>query len=162
MQDPTSTFNIPLPISTLWDPSQLFSGPLFKNTTYRQINFKLKRYPAQNPQLPRKKPTPTPFVSGNKQISYILNKMYLISQPPSEINSTLTMTLTLYGTAFRKKLIAAMDTHVPTKTTSRKIHQPWITTQTKLLLRQKQRWFQIANRPMLEKVQKHKNLTQKS
>ena len=44
----------------------------------------------------------------------------------------------------RNNLMTAMDIHVPTKLSSSKIHQPWITTQTKLLLRQKQRWFTKA------------------
>ena len=43
----------------------------------------------------------------------------------------------------RNNLMTAMDIHVPTKLSSSKIHQPWI-TQTKRLLRQKQRWFNKA------------------
>ena len=51
----------------------------------------------------------------------------------------------------QKNLTTAMNAHVPSKTTSRKIHQPWITTLTKRLLRQKQRWLQIAKRTNSDK-----------
>ena len=44
----------------------------------------------------------------------------------------------------QENLLTILDRNVPTKMSSSKIHQPWITTQTKRLLRQKQRWFQKA------------------
>ena len=48
--------------------------------------------------------------------------------------------------AINKNLLTILDKNVPTKMTTSKIHQPWITTETKRLLRQKQRWFHKAKR----------------
>ena len=39
-----------------------------------------------------------------------------------------------------------IDEHVPTKTTSTKVHQPWITTETKRLIRNKGKWYKKAKK----------------
>ena len=44
----------------------------------------------------------------------------------------------------KSNLLAILDDNVPTKLTSSKLHKPWINTQTKRLLRQKQRLYTKA------------------
>merc|ERR1712240_217784 len=68
--------------------------------------------------------------------------------------------------SIRNKLVTAMDIHVPTNLSSSKIHQPWITTQTKRLLRQKQWWFNKAEQSNSDrhwsKYKEIKKLTRKA
>ena len=52
----------------------------------------------------------------------------------------------------KDNLTASMDQNVPTKMTSSKCHQPWITTLTKRLIRKKQRWFKKAKKANSERV----------
>ena len=47
-----------------------------------------------------------------------------------------------------------MNTNVPTKETSTKSHQPWITTECKRLIRKKNRWFKLAKASNSGKVWK--------
>ena len=44
----------------------------------------------------------------------------------------------------KTNLLSIMDDNVPTKLSSTKNHQPWITTETKRILRKKQRWYTKA------------------
>ena len=41
---------------------------------------------------------------------------------------------------YKKEVIKIIEKNVPSKTTSTKAHQPWITTETKRLIRKKNRW----------------------
>ena len=47
-----------------------------------------------------------------------------------------------------------MNAYVPTKETSSKSHQPWITTECKRLIRKKNRWFKLAKTSNSGKVWK--------
>ena len=55
-------------------------------------------------------------------------------------------------TYIKEFLLDIMENNVPTKLSSSKTHQPWITTYTKRLLRKKQRWFTKAKNSNSEKV----------
>ena len=44
----------------------------------------------------------------------------------------------------KKGFETIIENNVPTKLTSSKAHQPWITTETKRLIRKKNRWFKKA------------------
>ena len=57
-------------------------------------------------------------------------------------------------TNIKTNLLTILEKNVPSKITSSKNHQPWITIQTKRLIRQKQRWFQKAKNCNSEKVWK--------
>ena len=55
----------------------------------------------------------------------------------------------------KKEFTFIIDDNVPTKETSTKVHQPWITTETKQLIRKKNRWFKKAketNSPRVWKI----------
>ena len=52
----------------------------------------------------------------------------------------------------KAKLLHLMKENVPTKTASTKRHQPWINTETKRLIRKKQRWFTKAKKCNSNKV----------
>ena len=52
-----------------------------------------------------------------------------------------------------------MENNVPTKLSSSRSHQPWITTETKRILRKKQRWFIKSKKSSCEKVKaKYKDI----
>ena len=50
----------------------------------------------------------------------------------------------------KNNLLLIIEDNVPTKLTSSKTHKPWINTETKRLLRQKQRWYTKAKTSKLE------------
>jgi hypothetical protein len=66
---------------------------------------------------------------------------------------------------FRSNLISILEKHVPSKVTSSKFFPPWITTQTKRLIRNKQIWFQKAKQKNTvlawQKYRNYKKLAQK-
>ena len=51
----------------------------------------------------------------------------------------------------KKEFNIIINNNVPTKETSSKSHQPWITTETKRLIRKKNRWFRKAKQTNTEK-----------
>ena len=51
----------------------------------------------------------------------------------------------------KKHLDLLIELHVPSKFSSSKLHKPWINTETKRLIRQKQRWYSKAKFSDLEK-----------
>ena len=46
----------------------------------------------------------------------------------------------------KKEITSLIEKHVPSKMTSSKVHQPWINTETKRLIRKKNRWLQKAKK----------------
>ena len=42
---------------------------------------------------------------------------------------------------FKGKILNIISDHIPTKQTSTKFHQPWITSETKRMLRKKEKWY---------------------
>ena len=66
----------------------------------------------------------------------------------------------------KQNILKIINDNVPTKKSSAKFHQPWITTHTKRLIRNKNLWFQKAKqRNDIESWKKYKNykkLAQKS
>ena len=63
----------------------------------------------------------------------------------------------------KDNLLTIIKNNVPTKISSSKIHQPWITTMTKRILRKKQRWFLKAKNSKSEKVKnKYKEIKKAS
>ena len=63
----------------------------------------------------------------------------------------------------KKNLLIMMEDNVPSKMTSSKNHQPWITTETKRSLRRKHRWFKkMKNCPSEKNVKKYKDLKRSS
>ena len=117
-------------------------------------------------RLPRKKPTPhTIRLWKSADITHLKRDVLDFAKSFVQ-NSTTDDDPDILWDKIQENLTTAMNAHVPSKTTSRKIHQPWITTHTKRLLRQKQRWFQIAKSTNSDKNWRRykdiKNLTQKS
>ena len=66
----------------------------------------------------------------------------------------------------KKEILTIIDKNVPTKMTSSKTHQPWINTETKQLIRKKNRWLKKAKNSNLGKdwdtYKKIKSSTQKT
>ena len=56
--------------------------------------------------------------------------------------------------SFKSNLIKILNKHVPTKISSSKFNQPWITTQVKRAIRQKQRWFNKCKHNNSERIHK--------
>ena len=54
----------------------------------------------------------------------------------------------------KNEFIKIIDKNVPSKETSSKSHQPWITTETKKLIRKKNRWYKYAKKTKSGKVWK--------
>ena len=59
-------------------------------------------------------------------------------------NHSTTHCVDLMWESIKDNLLQILDRYVPTKSSTSRIHQPWITTETKRLLRRKQRWFRRA------------------
>ena len=66
----------------------------------------------------------------------------------------------------KKEIFNIIDKHVPFKMTSSKTHQPWINTETKKLIRKKNRWLHKAKTSNSDKVwkiyRKIKSVTQRT
>ena len=63
----------------------------------------------------------------------------------------------------KENLLKMMEDNVPSKMTSSKNHQPWITTETKRILRRKKRWFKrLKNCPSDKNLQKYRELKRSS
>ena len=62
-------------------------------------------------------------------------------------------------TSLQTKLEKLMTDHIPSKMTSTRYHQPWITTETKRLLRKKEKWYKKSKQINSQRVlSKFKNI----
>ena len=76
-------------------------------------------------------------VDGLKRDVRNFATLFLSNHSPTHCVNTMWETI-------KDNLLQILDSNVPTKQSTSKIHQPWITTNTKRLLRRKQKWHKRA------------------
>ena len=102
--------------------------------------------------LPRKKPTKHSIRLWNKaNLNSILQDARSFSNDFLQ-TFTLSSSIDEMWSNFKSSLLKILDSHVPTKMSSSKFSQPWITTKVKRAIRQKQRWFNKSKRCNSDRV----------
>ena len=95
-------------------------------------------------QAPRKKPTKRRIQLWNKvDVSKLKEEVLALSTNFLKKFSPSDNVLDIWN-FLKIEFYKIIEKNVPTKLTSSKIHQPWINTETKRLLRKKNRWFKKA------------------